>query len=427
MQTVFLLVYFVGLAYLACARRRFDMHAIAFLAACVYFMPGLYGYTLYPAGLFREQVPLAETTYAVMTFVLGTVALGMFVVDTFGGGPGPRTVLRHAAWLGPVIVGLAGIGFIFTLATSGTALLAADKSAMMATLNRGHILWTMASVLGLAIAFAERRWKLAVVPVLLLLANLYIGFRSALAVALVSLVVVHLARDGRRRFMFAHFRLVLTGALFALGFFAYKRIYIAVKLGRLDLLRDKFADSEFLTMAVGQSEPFTTQAILDAVVRSGFTAPPGHFMAVLHQVIVFAPALGARTQSFNDLMQPQLFPHQIGGMASNVWAEMYATGGWLLLGAFLLLFNIVLAVMSRLIRAADPRLCGLFATTACYWAFYIHRNDLAYQLNLEKRLALIFLCAWFVSSGALIAVRAWSRHPFADETESPTGEDHATP
>jgi hypothetical protein len=43
MQLLFLLVAGGGLTYLLTANRRCDLFALAFAAACVYFMPGFFG------------------------------------------------------------------------------------------------------------------------------------------------------------------------------------------------------------------------------------------------------------------------------------------------------------------------------------------------------------------------------------------------
>jgi len=40
---------------------------------------------------------------------------------------------------------------------------------------------------------------------------------------------------------------------------------------------------------------------------------------------------------------------------------------------------------------------SLVAYLGAYWAFYIHRNDLIYQLSLERRVLIIFSLIYLVS------------------------------
>jgi hypothetical protein len=48
-----------------------------------------------------------------------------------------------------------------------------------------------------------------------------------------------------------------------------------------------------------------------------------------------------------------------------------------------------------------------------YWAFYIHRNDLLYQLNLERNLVLFFLIAVFLALLIRIVRSCYRWHPVA--------------
>ena len=55
-----------------------------------------------------------------------------------------------------------------------------------------------------------------------------------------------------------------------------------------------------------------------------------------------------------------------------------------------------------MLGVTDPRLRGYVALAGSYWAFYIHRNDLVYQIDLEKRILVIFV-AGLVGSSLLLS------------------------
>jgi len=99
------------------------------------------------------------------------------------------------------------------------------------------------------------------------------------------------------------------------------------------------------------------------------------------------------------------------GMANNIWAEAYSSGGWLFMAAFAALFAGTLGLGSYLLRCRDPVLRAGIALLFTTWAFYIHRNDLHVQLGLEKRIVLLLALCMLASM--ILAPLASSRQPAA--------------
>ena len=192
---------------------------------------------------------------------------------------------------------------------------------------------------------------------------------------------------------------------FVVLLFVYKQIYISVKLGIWDVILDRLTDSELYASAILMSEPFNTQSILNEVIVQDFRAGMEHFRDVLLQFVLFSADLSGAPLSFNDLFQSALFPSDLDyGMANNIWAEMISSGGWLLLSLFLGVFVVILMLGSYWIRTRDATFAGGTAVVFSYWAFYIHRNDLLNQVNLEKRAIMIWF-ACVVLSECLITVQ----------------------
>ena len=186
--------------------------------------------------------------------------------------------------------------------------------------------------------------------------------------------------------------------VFVSSLFVYKQIFVAIKLGMWDVIADRIQDTDLYTAAIMMSEPFNTQAILNEVVAQDFRVGMGHLRDIFSQFVLFSPELGSAPLSFNDLFQPTLFPSDLDyGMANNIWAEMLSSGGWPLLGLFVAFFVVMLIPGSYLIRSRDPIIAAGTALTFSYWAFYIHRNDLLYQINLEKRTILVWVACVVLS------------------------------
>jgi hypothetical protein len=122
------------------------------------------------------------------------------------------------------------------------------------------------------------------------------------------------------------------------------------------------------------------------------------FYSVVGQFTLFSGEAGLVFRSFNGYFQPALFPDVEWGMANNIWAQMIAAGGWPLFLAFLAGFVCTLRLAARrMATARATNRCGVALATA-YWGFYIHRNDLGYELSELKRVLLVWIVVAIVSS-----------------------------
>lgn len=392
MHITFILVAIAGLSYFLLCLRQFDFFSVAFFSGCVYFLPGFLGYTVVPiGGVNFATVDLEDQSYLVMIGVLTVICIGAVIFDQMlvGNAPMPsKKEAELAAWFA-VMLGL--VGYVLIILTAKEVLLDEDKNRVMQSLNRWYILGATAAPIGAVLAFVSKRWSLFLISMILLLFDVYIGFRTSFAIALIAIFTLYLSRCGPQRVVLQNWRLGIIGLLCVCFLFVYKQLYIAVKLGWWDMIIDRLYDAELYTSALLMSEPFNTQAILNEVVVQDFRVGLGHLKDVALQFMLFSPDLGGVPISFNDLFQATLFPSDLDyGMANNIWAEMLSSGGWPLLGLFLLCFIVLIAVGSYMTCCGDPTLVAGAALVFSYWTFYIHRNDLIYQVNLEKRTLLVW-------------------------------------
>lgn len=255
------------------------------------------------------------------------------------------------------------------------------------------------SSIAAVIAFQQRQWWTLAAAFALLAFSVYVGFRAACALTVIALFMLYLANGQRQRFVLARLRIVTLGLSCAGFFFVYKLIYRLVKAGRFDLVSERIGDPDFYVTAILGSEPFGIQSILNEVVRTDFQTGMGYIArGILAQFAVFGSDLGIATTSFNGLYQPVLFPDANYGMGDNIWAQMIAAGGWPLLVAFLVVFVAVLAVGSRWLAASNQCTRAAIALGFSYWAFYIHRNDIAYELTLLRRVFFIWVVCVIAAS-----------------------------
>jgi hypothetical protein len=177
--------------------------------------------------------------------------------------------------------------------------------------------------------------------------------------------------------------------------FCYKQVYIWVKLNDFSAVYQAVSTEGFLSRSLLHSEPFTTQHILNVTALEGFRiGAADHFAYVLRATV--SPELGSSV-SFGTKFTELYFHHLDYGLASNIWAEMLAAGGWGLLSAFLAVFLLVLYKASVWSRRGSAGLLGVMAAGMPWWAFYIHRNDSFRMLSFIKQFVLLLCAAWCVA------------------------------
>lgn len=395
----FLIVACCGIGYFLFRTRRFDFFSLAFFGGCFYFLPGLLGFAGYAEGVLLTPVPIVPGAYAVMCTVLLAVLLLAILLDRES--PSIEYVSNRdsgALRFFAAVATLLGVaGFLLSYATIGNRLFDPDKFALLAELNRWYLLWTSGATLGAVASYTRGLRALCVVNIALLLANLYVGFRVDLVIVVLAIGTLALNRRGPLR-LAGHWRMGLLVALFGIVLFAYKYVLFALKSLDTELLMSQVQNPDAFRLMFLYSEPFVAQGTLNEVVRQEYLVGPGHLASILMLFFPFASELGVSTIGFNDLFQRDLFSSVTEyGLGSNIWAEMLATGGWPALLILLAILGLLLHAANRWMPRVGAESAALIVIVAVYWAFYVHRNDLLYQLTLTRRMILVWMACALVS------------------------------
>jgi hypothetical protein len=392
-QILFFAIAFLCGIYFTLVKRKFDYFSVAYFSSCIYFLPGFYGYTSYHIDGSWVVNSLNAHAYLIMTAVLFSI-FSFAVV-----GRRVKNVIRinlqvpNVNLLVLFLFILSFIGLILLLITADDAIYSPDKNVVADNLGRWHILFYTAAVIGLPLAFLTKNIILSLLFVFLLIFDLYLGFRSAIAIGFLSVVVLHLVSKSSSRLLLNQFLPLLLVIPIAIFFFLYKTVAFSVRLGNWDVVIEALKNSETYEYMITRSEPFATQQILNSVISENFKVGLDNVLSAFGQLILFGPELGLSWISFNELFQPTLFPSVDYGLASNIWAQMWSAGGWSLLLIFLLFFNLVLIVGNSTLYSSSIFIKAGFSPIFLYWSFYIHRNDISYIVNIEKRIIIIlFLC-----------------------------------
>ena len=390
MQIIFILVAISGAAYFLFALRKFDFFSLGFLSACFYFSPGFLGFTYrFESGDYLNEI--LDETYLVMIVVLVAIILGALIYDRTIKQRELEISLPKTNYTSQIALLLSLVGLLFTVYQSGSIFYLSDKSIILEEIGRWHIIWVVAAGIGAVISFIKKKYMVFFLCMLLILLDVYVGFRVTVVLIVISLMVYVLSKEGKTRILSSRWKEMLVFLSSAFVILLYKQFYILVKLREWDLIASRLMNFKAIMNSFTQAEPFVIQATLNEVIWQDFHVTVDHMSGILNNLIIFSPNLGIDTITFNSLFQPVLFPTVTSGMASNIWAEMWSTGGWILLIFFILIYVLFISLGSFLLNLTDPSIKGLVILLFSYWSFYIHRNDISYQITLEKRVFLIWL------------------------------------
>jgi len=254
-------------------------------------------------------------------------------------------------------------------------------------------MWQMGASLATVLAFKYRQHFVLLAGAVLLVLDMWIGFRYAFAISLVTTLWMwlHRAQPYRLASVRLHYlAVVLLGALLIMS---YQNLKEPVRTGDWTEVGHRLSNPLWYINGILTSEPFTTQTVMNEIVRRDFRTGTEHLWVATQHLILFSPSLDAESVRFSEIYQPALFPIVDHPLANNIWAQMWSAGGWPLLIVFLGVFVTVLAAGSWLIRSPDPGVQVGALLFFAFWAFYIHRNELLVQVGIEKQVALVWgLC-----------------------------------
>lgn len=398
MQVLLIIVFVAGFAYFTGKRRRIDAFTVAFFSAALYFLPGMVGYTLSPvtpASPIKLPMAMVSEATAIMAAVMGAILLGGALWDAHQAGA--RTTrhwrLEDTSLAADValLVGILGVAIAWV--ETGGAVFNPDKRVVIAVVGRGHLVWEMGAILAAALAVAHGKRIVLIGAFALLLLDMYVGFRFAFACAFIACAWMRMDAGKPLRLRELSPRTVVLVVLGGLAIISYQNLKEPIRQGEWAEVGARLSNPVWYFAGIMTSEPFTTQTVLNEVVRRDFRTDTDHLTSASQHLIVFAPALGAEAARFNDQYQPALFPSVDHGLANNIWAQFWSAGGWPLLLVFVGVYVLLLAAGSRAMQATDPSLRALWAVFFAFWCFYIHRNELLTQVGLQKQVLLTWaLC-----------------------------------
>lgn len=377
-------------------------HVLLLLSTLIYFSPYLFGSFEYLASngqrYEREYSSDLGVAIAFVLFMLGVCVMLFGKRRVFVEGLGPQRIESQVLSL---LICLSGLYVLL----SGHASIA-NKQILLEETSRIDLSFYLFCSLGFVFSaltgFKQNR-SLFVLSVIGLLFILYIGHRSSLVIAVIGAAYVTFRDRPIPRIPLKHV------ALAVLLFFAvavYKSIYVAVKLGRWDLVAERLSLDNILYSSLAGMEQFTTLAHLDFIITDNFQLACSNAWLMPFSVLPFSDILLSRIWdvsgcSYNAQVQPVFFSGYSGGVAANIWAEFFGYFGYLgfpILISALTLSYTVLEYLMRRVRS--PVLVSGLVIALVNFSFYIQRKELFGAFISGKRAftvaLIVFVIAWIL-------------------------------
>ncbi|MEZ5473823.1 MAG: hypothetical protein R3E72_02335 [Steroidobacteraceae bacterium] len=384
----------LGSVYFATRTRRVDAYTVAWYGGILYFLPGVVGYTLSPVTPDSPiKLPIAlvpEASVVMLAVLLALLVTGAIYDELVSRWPSKQPTMAGCEIAAEIALLLALLGLILTYIESGGAAFAADKRVVIEVVGRGHLLWQMGASVSAVLAFVHRRKRTGTLAWLLLLGDMLIGFRYAFALSMVAVALLWASRLGEVRLISLPKKYVVTVLAAGLLVISYQNLKEPVRNGDWSEIGRRISSPLWYGKGILTSEPFTTQTVLNEIVRRDFRTRTDHVQSAAQHFLLFSRELGAETDRFGDLYQPALFPRVDHGLGNNIWAQMWSAGGWPLLGVFILLFATAMGLGSRLLLIRDPTISALVALSIAYAGFYLHRNELLVEVGYLKQVFLVW-------------------------------------
>ena len=377
-----------GIGVFAWQRSRMDVWWLAFFSGALYGLPVAFGYDIFGR-------PIAPVAIGV---VLGLQGLLLGICTIRGRRPtSPVVEVSSGGYLATVATLVCTVSFVLLLWNYGTALFFVHKSEAGVS-GYFYVLWRMSATYAMVIAVIERRYVLAAFALVPLLATIFAGDRTAVALTAAALVWMSL-HTGRMAGARLGIAIPVVAALGLFLFFGktFQALWISGDFSSFPTAALQVWSEG--AEAVAQTEPFAVMGVFSAL--TGLTAsPPGHLLLEVGAQLLVVPSwFGLDSTAFNDFYQPLLFPEfKERSLAYSFWGEGYVRAGWIGVCGFIAVFCAGLALFDRLSRSQSLALRSFAYVGGAYWAFYIHRNSLVSMLAYQRQIILFLLALVFLAT-----------------------------
>jgi len=288
----------------------------------------------------------------------------------------------------PVLCAIALIGFLGNLSSIDISLLAggAQKRDLLAANTFFYNFWVYPSIALCFLSYYTKNWWYFGLALILLILDLVLyAMRVHIVVALMAVFFFYLASQSRMR-LISKVKLSFFWVPIVLVFFVFKSVIQPLRQGDYGLFLERLLSGDTYLYWLSKAEPFNQAAILNAVIEKQFESPISQIYQAFFSFLPYSGSLDLNiTPRFHDYFQPELFPHILGRIGNNPWAQMLSAGGWLLLLISIVCYLwLIFIVNHRIFFSSNETVRVALLLIVPIVCFYMHRNDLYFTFVMFK-------------------------------------------
>ncbi|MEG1256981.1 O-antigen polymerase [Clostridium sp.] len=285
-----------------------------------------------------------------------------------------------------IIVYASTIKNIYTIGISNLSL---HKSKIIAEMSSFYTTSVIAAIVIFIYAYKNKKKYLKLFSLPIVLLNLFIGSRALITTLFVSLFVINSNRLQEKSKGKIKYLIIGIVALFFI--LLYKQIYILVKLGDWHAVFDTLINYDTYIKAVTPVDSTINISIYNYIIDYKYFLEGND---VLGRLVSFIPFVNnyidvSHSLRFSQILKNEIF-HSSYGLASCIWAEVYAMFGIIGIFIFQLLWLRLLEWGNKHIYSLKTSVYFILPTIA-YLSFYIHRLDYLQVFGIMKSMLMIYL------------------------------------
>ena len=382
---LFYIIEFLSLLYFILKKRKFDFLSLAYFSQIVYFIPAFLGVTYYMNNKYLVEESISDKTYIVLCIFVFCLIFITIITDLMKN----RYIFYYQyqkTMIGEISLIVSIISLFLIFEKNGLILFKLEKKYLMNMIPQSLLIMEITAIISSVVFYLEKKYKLLIISLTILSIDLFIGFRYSLIIVIISIIFIYLNNKGEIR-LINLWKEGIFLILLAFILLISKEFMYGLKFGFSNDFVNKIINIDFYLNSIKHSEPFTIMSILNEVVIHNFEVPLTQLNAFI-KIIPFSKSLfNYISISYNDKFQKILFPNISYGMANNILAQMWSLGGYIAVVLFSLLNAIFLVLGNKLLNS---KIHAVVVIIFSLQAFYIFRNDLLYQITLEKKILLIY-------------------------------------
>lgn len=127
---------------------------------------------------------------------------------------------------------------------------------------------------------------------------------------------------------------------------------------------------------ITNSEPFSTQYILNQTIATNFTLPASYFYRYIMKILFISPTQFSSSETFYNLFKNQFVPGINYGIGYNIFSEPYAIAGIVGVFIFIVIYTMFVGILNKLVRSNNKFIASYALSFGTVSVFYIYRNSI---------------------------------------------------